>query len=388
MNAVRRPKKILYLVGESWSFVSHRIELAVAAKKAGYEVLVATPAGRADDAIRAAGLRFIPISFSRSGLDPLYEARALASLYALYRRESPDIVHHVAVKPVIYGSLAARMAGIGGIVNALIGLGYVFSSQEPKARALRPIVRRLLRFALSGPNSRLIVQNPNDLETFADEDVVRRANIRLIRGSGVDPACYPPCNARGNGVPVVVLPARMLRDKGVIEFVTAARQLRTEGVRARFVLCGGPDPLNPSSLSASEIEAFTREGSVEYWGWQDDMRPVWWQAQIACLPSYREGLPKALLEAAASGLPVVATDVPGCREIARPEVNGWVVTARDSRALAAGLREAIAREDLRVLYGKRGREIVEKEFSLAHVIEQTLNVYDEVLQSASRGAAS
>ena len=249
-------------------------------------------------------------------------------------------------------------------------------------------MRRLLKLALSGPNSRLIVQNPTDLETFARENVVRRVNIRLIRGSGVDPARYPLCDAKGSGVPIVVLPARMLRDKGVVEFVTAARQLRAEGACARFVLCGEPDPLNPSSLSTSEIEAFTREGSVEYWGWQDDMHPVWRQAQIVCLPSYREGLPKALLEAAASGLPVVATDVPGCSEIARPGVNGWVVPARDGRALAAGLREAISREDLRVLYGKRGREIVEKEFSLAHVIEQTLNVYDELLQSASRGAAS
>jgi glycosyltransferase involved in cell wall biosynthesis len=178
----------------------------------------------------------------------------------------------------------------------------------------------------------------------------------------------------------------MLRDKGVIEFVTAARELRAEGAKARFVLCGEPDALNPSSLTEKEIKAFVEEGAVEYWGWQEDMGAVWREADIVCLPSYREGLPKALLEAAATGLPVVATDVPGCREIARPGVNGWLVPARDSRALAAALREAIAREDLRGLYGKRGREIVEMEFSLAYVIEQTLKVYDELLRSEPSAA--
>jgi glycosyltransferase involved in cell wall biosynthesis len=374
----KRGTKLLYLVGESWSFVSHRIELAVAAKQAGYDVVVATQCGKGVEKIYEAGLRVVPISFSRSSLNPLGEMRTLASLISLYRREAPHIVHHVAVKPVIYGSLAARIAGVKGVVNALIGLGYVFSSRALKARILKPIVVGLFRFALTGPNTRLIVQNVDDFEMFAGHGIARRGDIRLIRGSGVDPSRYPVCDPRGNAVPQIVLPARMLRDKGVVEFVDAARQLKAEGVRARFVLCGEPDPLNPTSLTLSEIQAFVDSGSVEYLGWQDDMGPIWRQAQIACLPSYREGLPKALLEAAACGLPLVATDVPGCREIVRAGENGWLVPARDGKGLAGALREAIAREDLRVRYGERGRKIVETELSLAHVIEQTLKVYAEL----------
>ena len=372
-------KKLLYLVTEDWYFVSHRLALAVAAREAGYDVVVATRVDRHAESIRDAGLGLIPLDFSRSGLGPFHEARTIARLAALYRREAPALVHHVAMKPVIYGSLAARAAGIKGVVNAMMGLGYVFSSQSAKARLLRPAVRQGLRSALRGRNTRVIVQNEDDFALFAKERLARENDLRLIRGSGVDPDAYevkdpPP------GVPLVVLPARILADKGVREFVAAARQLKDEGIAARFALVGDPDPLNPASIPAVEIASWVADATIEHWGWRpaSEMAGILAEAAIVCLPSYREGLPKALLEAAASGRAIVATDVPGCREIVRPGVNGWRVPARDDSSLAAALRAAILDPGLCKKYGAAGRAMVEQEFSLQSVIRDTLAVYREL----------
>lgn len=371
--------KLLFLVSEDWYFVSHRLPLAVAAMNAGFDVAVATRVREAGDRIKAAGIRLIPVAFNRSGINPLEALKTLSDLRALYRAEAPDIVHHVAMKPVVYGSIAATAAGTRNRVNALMGLGYVFVSTDLKARLLRPAVKMLLRIALRVPHTRVIVQNSDDLALFSDAGLARARDLRLIRGSGVDPSQFTPSDAIGTGPPVVVLPARMLRDKGVMEFVEAARHLKARGVAARFVLCGEPDPLNPASLSERELAELTTDGAVEYWGWQKDMTAVWKAAQIVCLPSYREGLPKALLEAAACALPLVATDVPGCREIVRHGQNGWLVPSGDARALAAALEEAITRPDLRVEYGQASRRIVEQEMSLDRIVSETIAVYFELL---------
>lgn len=378
--ATTLPKpKLLYLVSEDWYFVSHRLPLAVAALKAGFDVVVVTRVDKAGDAIRAAGVRLIPIPFNRSGLNPFEALKTLATLRALYRSEAPDIVHHVAMTPVIYGSIAAAMAGGRSQVNALMGLGYVFTSTDLKARLLRAPVAALLRLTLRARRTRVIVQNSDDFKLLEHSGFARSQDLRLIRGSGVDPRQFAEGDALGSGTPTVVLPARMLRDKGVLEFVEAARLLKAKGVAARFVLCGAPDPLNPASLSEDELRTYASEGIVEYWGWQKDMSLVWKTAQVVCLPSYREGLPKVLLEAAACSLPLVATDVPGCREIVRPGINGWLVPRGDGRALAAALEEAVTRPDLRVQYGRAGRSIVEQDMSLQRVVDETLAVYSELL---------
>jgi glycosyltransferase involved in cell wall biosynthesis len=387
MSGTGANPKLLYLVSEDWYFVSHRLPLARAAKEAGYDVVVATRTAAHGEQIRDAGLRLAPITFERSGLGPLGEARTLRELVRLYRREQPDLVHHVALKPVIYGSLAARAAGVRGVVNALMGLGYVFSSGDVKAQFMRPFVRAALGFALKGPDSRVIVQNRDDFKRLVAQGLAAANSVRLIRGSGVDPSRFETART-DTEKPVVVLPARMLRDKGVLEFAEAARTLKSRGVRARFVLCGEPDPLNPASLTGPEIDTLVRQGAVEYWGWRKDMETVWKSAHIACLPSYREGLPKALLEAAASGLAIVTTDVPGCREIVRQGENGWLVPPRDANALADALGEAIGDPERRARFGSRGRRMVEEEFSLARVISETLDLYREVTGNGPAGAAS
>lgn len=380
-DAARRPK-LLFVVTEDWYFVSHRLELAVAARQAGYDVLVATRVDRHGARITDAGVALCPVAFNRGGLNPLEELRTLIRLVRIYRREAPDIVHHVALKPVIYGSLAARMAGTRRIVNALAGLGYVFSSVGMRAKVLRRIIKPALKFALGRRNSRLIVQNSDDRDRIVADGLATADSIRLIRGSGVDPGAYRQVRAASE-MPLVILPARLLRDKGVGEFVEAARLLRAKGIKARFALVGKPDLANPASVSQSEIDAWVSEGAVECWGWQDDMPSVFAQAQIVCLPTYHEGFPKSLLEAAASGCAIVTTDIAGCREIVQRGVTGWLVATRDVQALASALQQAIEQPGLREQYGASARALIATDFSIARVAAETIAIYDELMTGAS-----
>lgn len=373
-----RGRKLMFLVTEDWYFVSHRLELAIAARRAGYEVVVATRIDRHGQRIREAGCSVRPVDFNRSGANPLEEFRTLLKLARLYREEAPDIVHHVAIKPVIYGSLIARITGVRNIVNALGGLGYVFSSVGLRAKILRWIVKPALRFALGGRNTRLIVQNSDDRDRIIADGLASASSIRLIRGAGVDPGVYRQAPVASD-IPLVILPARLLREKGVVEFVEAARLLRERGTRARFALVGKPDLANPASVSQAEIDAWVSRGLVEYWGWRDDMPAVFSQAQIACLPTYYgEGLPKSLLEAGASGCAIVATDIPGCREIVHHGKTGWLVPTRDVEALANALRQAIEDPGLRRQYSSSMQALIAADFSLDRVIAQTLAIYREL----------
>jgi glycosyltransferase involved in cell wall biosynthesis len=373
-----RPK-LLYIVSEDWYFVSHRLPLAFAAKEAGFDVSVATRVARHADDIRDAGLNLIPISLARSSLDPVRDARAFSEIGTVVAQVRPDLVHNVALKPVIYGSWAARRAGVKGVVNALMGLGWVFSSTSAKARALQPLVGQALRLALSGSGTRTIVQNASDAALLADRKLCPRDSIRLIRGSGVNPANYASDDA-AIGVPLVVLPARLLIAKGVREFIGAAALLKAQGVKARFALVGEPDAENPAAVPREEIVAAVAEGHVEHWGWRRDMPQVFAEASVVCLPTfYGEGVPKALIEAAASARAIVATDIPGCREIVRPGENGWLVPPQNVPALADALDQAIRQPGLCGEFGQRGRAIVEREFSLESVIDATLSVYGELV---------
>jgi glycosyltransferase involved in cell wall biosynthesis len=369
---LNRPK-LLYFVTEDWYFSSHRLPLAVAAREAGFDVVVVTRVREHGGVIRRAGLSLIPFEMSRRGMNPFGELGALARLTALYRREKPDLVHHVAMKPVLYGTLAARLASVPRVVNALAGMGWLFTSTNLMARLLKPLVRLTFRILLRPTN--VIVQNPDDAALMAGLGV---GNVHLIRGAGVDTRIFHPAPSPAGDL-VVMLASRMLWDKGVGEFVEAAGMLREMGASARFVLVGERDPANPSAIPESRLQEWEAKGIVEWWGKRDDMAEVIHQAHVVCLPSYREGLPKVLLEAAASGLPLVATDVPGCREIVRNEENGLLVPARDATALAAALRRLIEDRELRCRMGARGREIVETEFSVEKVVSETLAVYGELL---------
>lgn len=365
--------KLLFVVTEDWYFVSHRLPLAVAAQAAGFDVAVATREGRQADVIRSAGIRLIPFTLSRRGGSPLREVLAL---WHLYRRERPDLVHHVALKPVMFGALVARLARVPAQVNAVAGLGWLFTSTSGIVRLVRPGLRRMLAHLLNRPHSLTIVQNPEDW-ALLERSGVPAASLRLIRGAGVDVKVFCPGTPPPEPV-CIVLVSRMLWDKGVGEFVEAARRLTEAGVNARFVLVGDPDPANPASVPESTLRSWHGQHGVEWWGRREDMPAVLQMAHIACLPSYREGLPKSLLEATACGLPIVTTDAPGCREVVRDGVNGLLVPIRDAATLASALRKLIDDPVLRRSMGERSRLLAETEFGLETVIAQTLAVYREV----------
>lgn len=371
--------KILYFITEDWYFCSHRLPLAIAAKDAGYDVAVVTNVNKHGAAIRQTGVRVIPFNLSRRGMNLLSEFITIARLIVIYRKEKPDIVHHVAMKPVLYGSLAARLSGVSGVVNALAGLGYVFTSDKLKAHILRSVIGRVFRELLNRRTSRLILQNKDDRALFIRKRFIDEERIRLIRGSGVDTNVFSP-SPEPSGIPVVMLASRMLWDKGVKEFVEAARQLKSHGVKAHFVLVGDADQHNPSSIPKEQLTFWHKEGVVEWWGWRDDMPSVLAQAHVICLPSYREGLPKVLLDAASCGRPIVATDTPGCREIVHDRENGLLVPARSTVELAKAIQLLINNPELRQKMGSRGREIVVSEFSIEKVIAETIKIYEELLR--------
>jgi glycosyltransferase involved in cell wall biosynthesis len=370
---VSRPK-LLFLVTEDWYFVSHRLPLALAARDAGYAVTVAAREGAHGQMIRDAGLAFIPFELSRRGGNAVME---IARLVSLYRRERPAIVHHVALKPVLYGSLAARLAGVTWVINAVAGLGWLFTSGGLVVRLARPVICTVLAKLLAAPDSRVIVQNPDDLALLKTAGVPQD-HLRLIRGAGVDTALFTPVSAPPLPV-TVMLVARMLWAKGVGEFVAAARRLHGEGLSARFVLVGEPDPANPAAVPLADLQAWHGRDGIEWWGRREDMPVVLRQAHVACLPSYREGLPKSLLEAAACGLPIVTSNTPGCREAVAEGDNGFLVPVRDADALAVALKKLILDAELRRRMGERSRARSLAEFSQEIVVRQTLALYRELV---------
>ncbi|HMN38536.1 MAG TPA: glycosyltransferase family 4 protein [Hyphomicrobium sp.] len=380
MNS-RSRKRILYVATEDWYFISDTLPLAMAARDEGYQVAVAARANGREDVIRNAGLEFHELRrISRSGTGAVSESRSVAELAHLYRSLAPDLVHHIALKPILYGALAARGMPDMALVNSVMGLGFVFTSRSAKARILRPLMAGALRTALSRPRSRTLVQNKDDLEAVARLSPGARDKLRLVRGSGVDPIRFAP-SPEPRGVPLVVLPARLLRDKGVEEFVAAARALKASGLKARFALVGEPDTGNPASVTKDQIEGWVGDGIIEHWGFRPDMPQVYRQATLVCLPSYREGLPRVLLEAAASGRAVVTTDAPGCREVVRAGVNGWLARVRDVDTLTSALGTALSDPHLRARYAAEGRRLVEQHYAANIVIGQILGIYDELLST-------
>ncbi len=380
MAAARDKPVILYLVTEDWYFWSHRLPIARAARDAGWEVLVATRIGIHAERIEREGFRLIPIKMRRRSLTPWREIAAVAELIRIYRRERPDLVHHVAMKPVLYGSLAAALAGVPAVVNALAGMGYVFTSSGVKARLLRPLIRTAFCWLLDRPNSRLILQNSDDVAAMTKRTVTAE-RVALIRGSGVDTQIFRPREEPG-GTPVAVMVSRMLWDKGVGELVEAARLLRRREVPLRVVLVGAPDPDNPASIPERQLRDWDASGDVAWWGERSDIAEIWAKGQIAVLPSHREGLPKSLLEAAACGRPMVAADVSGCREIVKDGVTGLLVPPGDAGGLADAL-EPLARDpDLRRRLGAAARDLVERELSEDAVVAQTLTLYRSLVPGA------
>lgn len=372
--------RILLVITEDWYFWSHRLALARAVRDAGWQVILATSPGKLQQQIEAEGFLYYPLRLQRKGRNPWGEMVSIIDLVSLYRLARPTLVHHVAIKPVLYGSLAARLAGVPAVVNAVVGLGYVFiSSGGAKQALLRTGVEWAYRLAFLGKHVKVILQNPDDYHLFLQKRILHESQTVMIAGSGVDtmrfaPAPEPP------GEPVILLASRLLWDKGIGELVEAARLLKQRGVAGRVVLAGAPDPSNPASIPEAMLQAWQQEGIVEWVGRRDDMPTVLAESHIACLPSYREGLPLSLIEAASCGRPIVTADVPGCREIVCDGWNGLLVPVCDTVALADALQTLLTDTHLRQTMGQRGRDMVLQRFAQEIVIAQTLDVYRSLME--------
>lgn len=367
-------RRLLIVVNDIPFFLSHRLPIALGARATGYDVHIAAPDHQRRSEIEREGLAFHPIPLSRSGATPWSEIGVLRALIRLYEVLRPDLVHHVTHKPVLYGSVAARLTRVPAVVNAISGLGYVFIAPGWRATIRRRAITAAYHLAFAHPNCRGIFQNSDDADVFLGPGAVRPGQVVYIRGSGVDLTHFRP-TPEPQGVPVVMLASRMLWDKGVGDFVDAARLLRGRGVPCRAVLVGDTDPGNPSAVPRTQLESWVADGVVEWWGHRSDIGTVLASANVVCLPSYREGLPKVLLEAAASGRAIVTTDVPGCREVVREGENGLLVPVRDPEALAVALQRLIADPGKRAELGARSRAIAEAEFGVRGVVDATLAVY-------------
>lgn len=379
---------LLFVVTEDWYFLSHRLPMARAAQAAGFEVAVATRVGDGRAAIEAEGIRVFPLGWQRRGAGLKGEIKAVLELVRLYRRLRPAIIHHIALRPALFGSLAAHALSGAVVVNSVAGLGYAFIGREWRARLLRAAMLLAFRLLWRGRRRWLVVQNADDLAFFTDNRIVAADRTVIIRGSGIDTTAYAPC-AEPAGPVRATLVARMLWDKGVGEFVAAARLLRAKGVQLVCTLVGMPDPANPKSVPEAQLRQWAEEGVVEWWGQRADIAQVWAQSAIAVLPSYREGLPKALLEAAACGRPLVATDVPGCRELVRDGVNGLLARAEDAASLAAALDRLAGDASLRKRLGEQARRDAETVYADGVVARAIGELYRAVLASrpGSGGAA-
>lgn len=364
--------KILLFANTDWYLYNYRLPLAIALHQRGDEVVLLSPPGKYAKLFQEKDLRWIPFPIERKGMNPFSELMSIARLVNVFRTEKPAIVHFFTIKPVLYGSIAAHIVGIPIIVNAITGLGYIFSDAS---YFLQELVKVLYRIGLH--DTKVIFQNSDDINTFIQNKMIFPGQANLIPGSGVDVNIFRP-TIEPAGAPIIMLAGRLLRSKGIPEFVYAARQIQADGLLARFVIVGEPYPDNPDSIKPEELSAWEKEGLIEIWGWHDDMAEVIAKTSIVCLPTtYREGLPRLLTEAGACGRPVVATDIPGCRMIIRNGENGLIIPPGDREALIIALKTLIENPALRQEMGARGRKIVEQEFSVNRVISDTLDVYNQ-----------
>lgn len=371
-------RTLMFVVNVDWFFLSHRLPIALAALRDGYQVHIATGLTDKRAELEHHGLVVHPLALERSSASLRSAWRTGVELWRVFRSVRPDVLHLVTIKPVLLGGLVARLARVPAVVAAVSGLGFVFTARGFRATLRRVLVGALYRVALGHRNLKVITQNPDDRARLARLAHLPDATVAMILGSGVDLIQYrhtqlPP------GVPVVVLAARLLADKGVHEFVQAARLLRQQGVSARFCLVGEPDPANPASLAQAELTRWADEGVVELWGQRADMPTVLGQAYAVVLPSYREGLPKVLLEAAACGRAVVTTDVPGCRDAIEPGVTGVLVPVRDAVALAEALKGLIKDHARCQAMGEAGRALAERAFDVREVVAAHLRLYQELV---------
>ena len=376
-------KKILFNITEDWFFLSHFLSRALSAQKDGFEIYVCCNETNKKKIIEKYGIKFLRLPYKRPNINPLYQFYILIRLLWIIIKVKPHIIHNIALKPIIQGSIASRLLKINSVVNAPVGMGYIFISKNIKAKLLKPILIFFLRILLNSHNGKnkgrkVIFENFDDLNYFKKLKAVDSNDAFVISGAGVEIDKTFSKRKIKNKIPKVVLIARMLKDKGIHEFFEAFQILKNKKIKCQFVLVGDIDPLNPASLERSTLEKWQEAKAIEWLGWVDDVEKVLLQTDILCLPSYREGLPKSLVEGAAAGLPLVATNTVGCREVVIDGQNGFLVPIKDPVSLAAAIQKLILNSSLRKLMGIESFKMATSKFSSSKINALTLKVYNEL----------
>lgn len=372
--------KVLLFANTDWYLYNFRLSLAKALRDQGHHVVLLSPPGDCGPKLREMGFEWFSLPMARKSLNPFREFLLLWWLVRFFKRQKPDLVHGFTIKSAVYGLIAARLAGVSARVGSIAGMGYVFISQDLLARVLKPVVRIAFRLAFGGSGARLIVQNPDDFSLISSSGFVRSNQIFLIPGSGVDCDRFTPALEKRKDRPFrVLLPARLLWDKGIGEYVRAAAALKAACPEIKFLIAGDRDPGNPACIPESQIQTWVDQGLIKALGHVSDMADLYQSVDLVVLPSYREGLPKGLIEAAACALPLITTDVPGCREVVTHRVDGLLVPVKDAKSLAAAIRELYADPVLRNRLGRAAREKTLREFDQKIIVRQTLDVYQAVL---------
>jgi len=381
---MNKNKKILYLITEDWFFCSHFLERALAAKNLGYEIIVCSKENKDKKKIEKYGIKFQEVKFNRKNINPFYEFIILIKIINIYRKFSPDIVHHIAFKPIIYGSIAAKFNNTRSVLNAPVGMGFVFTSDSMKAKLIRPLIKFLLKNLLStsrvnnNKKNKVVFENQDDLNYFVKIGAVNYKDTFLIRGAGVNIDKNFVNYRRKNKVPVIALVGRMLTDKGIFEYVDAVKIIKKNNIKAKFLLIGGVDNYYSSSISLTVLEKWNYEKIVDWLGYVSNVDEILEKIDVLCLPSYREGLPKALIEGAAKGLPIVTTNTVGCKDVVEDGKNGFLVPVKNSIELARAISILIKDENLRFEMGCESYKMASSKFASSIIIEQTMAIYDEL----------
>jgi glycosyltransferase involved in cell wall biosynthesis len=384
--------KFVFFANTDWYLYNFRLSTALRLRKDGHEVVMVSPPGTFGERFAVHGLRWVPLSMDRASLNPLRETATLYQFIRILRQEQPDLLHNFTVKCAVYGALAARIARVPAVVNAVAGMGYVFTSDTLKARMLRPMVKTLLRTTLNSQRSLLVLQNPDDAVTFSEAGLISPDKVRVILSSGVNTSRFQPSRRPPNRHERlrVLLAARLVWEKGIQEFVDAAALVHRWGRDVDFVLAGTPDPGNPHAVPADQVRQWVDAGLIRWLGHVDDMPGLLSTVHVMALPSYyREGVPKSLIEGAASGLALITTDRPGCREVVTKDgYDGLRVEPRNARALAKCIVQLDDDRELLAQLGSRARQKAMKDFDERIVIQKTVDVYGELLTPLAGTAAA
>lgn len=373
--------KIIYIVNVDWFFISHRLPIALEALRQGYEVYIFAKDTGKMDYLKSLGINIYPINLERGSINPFQSLKLLFDLREKITSIQPDVIHLVTIKPVLIGGLASILAKVPSIVYAISGLGFIFTNTMLKAKILRLGIIPLYRLALSAKNKIVIVQNLDDLRILRQYVSIPESQTVLIPGSGVDLKQFDfqplPLTSK-----IVLMACRLLADKGVYEFQKSAQLLKEKYPEVRFVLVGGIDPDNPASLTEQELNDWVGKGDLEWWGHQINMAEILSQATIVVLPSYREGMPKVLLEAQALGRPIVTTDVPGCREAIEDGKTGFLVQVKDEQSLADAIEKLINNDELCLEFSHNARVLAEQKFDIKQVVNTHIYIYEKLVKNS------